>query len=113
MTEMEDIFEVLKPMDVQPYCELLVKRLAKCLSSENIQVIERTLYNWNNKCFTNVMMKDHQNFVILAKGVYQPLKRLSDNHLNLSIKEMAYHVIGLFMDCDMDFMNELAKESEM
>ena len=110
MTEMEDLFEVLQADDVIPYCSLLVKRLAKCLYSENVQVVEKTLYKLNNKYFTNVMMKDKRNFHVLARGIYKALRYCCDENVNVSIRQMAQHVIGLFIDCDMDFMGELSKE---
>ena len=81
LTEVEDIFDYLHSQDVKPYCDLLVKRFAKCLTSPNNQIVEKVLCICNKKSFASVMIKDQSNFVILATGLYHALQYCCDeNH---------------------------------
>ena len=109
LTEVEDIFDYLHSQDVKPYCELLVKRFAKCLTSPNNQIVEKVLCICNKKSFASVMIKDQSNFVILATGLYHALQYCCDENHSLSIQQMAHHIIGLLMDHDMDFMTSLSQ----
>lgn len=110
MTEMEDILEPLLPQDVRPYCGLIAKRLEKCLLSSNTQIIEKTLCKWNNKVFVTLMMKDKENCEVLAKGTYNALRFCSERHSSESLKQMAQHVLGLFVDSNMELIEKLSEE---
>ena len=109
LTELEDIFNYLHSQDVKPYCELLVKRFAKSLTSPNNQIIEKVLCICNKKSIATVMIKDQSNFVILATGLYNALQCCCDEKHSLAIQQMAHHIIGLLMDHDMDFITSLSQ----
>ena len=104
LSEIEDLFESLQPQSISPYCEMLVKRIAKCLQSENTHVVEKTLSLWNNQYFTSIMMRNKQNCASLATGVYPTLLKLSNNSSNQSIQQTSQFISKLFSSYDGEFV---------
>lgn len=56
LNEVEEILDVIDPVEFQKIMVPLFKQLARCINSQHFQVAERALYYWNVSCcccFTN------------------------------------------------------------
>lgn len=100
----------LNPADLVPYREALFKRFAKCLDSCHVQVTERILFLWSGNAFSNAVIRDKENVQVLLKVVYPSLRRCEMNATNESVKQIVMHVIGIFMDADMELTQQLADQ---
>lgn len=100
----------LSPADLVPYREALFKRFAKCLDSCHVQVTERILFLWSGNAFSNAVIRDKENVQALLKAVYPSLRRCEMNATNESVKQIVMHVIGIFMDADMELTQQLADQ---
>lgn len=49
MNELEEILELLQEEQLEQIKGELFKLIAKCLASQHFQVVERTLFLWNNE----------------------------------------------------------------
>lgn len=112
LNEIEDIMEHLVPQDILPFRDVLFKRIAKCLGSPNNQVAERTLCLWSSASYESVVMKDKDNVKAVARIVYPALRKCSEESENVSIRQMAQHVIGLFVDRCFDEVDALSRQYE-
>ena len=112
INELEDLMNQLSPSDLVPYRDALFKRFAKCLNSCHVQVIERILFLWSGNAFSNVVIRDKDNLQMLLKAVYPSLRRCEMNTTNDSVKQIIMHVIGIFMDADMELTQQLADQFE-
>ena len=91
---------------------MLFKRIAKCLGSPNNQVAERTLCLWSSASYESVVMKDKDNVKAVARIVYPALRKCSEESESVSIRQMAQHVIGLFVDRCFDEVDALSRQYE-
>lgn len=58
LNEVEEILDVIDPVEFQKIMVPLFKQLARCINSQHFQVAERALYYWN------VSLKSHHMFTM-------------------------------------------------
>lgn len=74
LNEMEDIFEVIEPLEFIKVEVPLFVQLAKCISSSHFQVSEKVLSYWNNEYFLNLCI---ENAEVILPIIFPPLYELT------------------------------------
>ncbi|EDO14434.1 hypothetical protein Kpol_206p2 [Vanderwaltozyma polyspora DSM 70294] len=74
LNEIEDIFEVIEPLEFIKVEVPLFVQLAKCISSPHFQVAEKVLSYWNNEYFLNLCI---ENAEVILPIVFPPLYELT------------------------------------
>ncbi|KHJ36469.1 putative serine threonine-protein phosphatase 2a [Erysiphe necator] len=95
LNEVEDIFEVMDPVEFTKVQEPLFHQLAKSVASSHFQVAERALYFWNNEYFCNLIS---DNVEVILPIMFAPLYENSKGHWNRTIHGMVYNAMKLFME---------------
>jgi serine/threonine-protein phosphatase 2A regulatory subunit B' len=75
LNELEEILDVIEPVEFQKIMVPLFKQLAKCVSSPHFQVAERALYYWNNEYIMS-LISDNANQIlpIMFPALYKNTK---------------------------------------
>ena len=79
---MEEILEVIEPVEFQKVMVPLFKQLAKCVSSPHFQVAERALYYWNNEYIMS-LIGDNANCILPI--MFPALYKNTKSHWNKSV----------------------------
>ena len=74
LNEIEDIFEVIEPLEFIKIEVPLFVQLAKCISSSHFQVSEKVLSYWNNEYFLNLCI---ENAEVILPIIFPPLYELT------------------------------------
>ncbi|KAF8343950.1 phosphatase 2A regulatory B subunit-domain-containing protein [Cantharellus anzutake] len=103
LNEVEEILDVIDPIEFQKIQVPLFQQLARCINSQHFQVAERALYYWNNEYIVNLM---GENLAIILPIVFPALYRNSKTHWNRTIHGMVYNALKLFMDMNNELFDE-------
>ena len=79
LNELEEILDVIEPVEFQKVMVPLFKQLAKCVSSPHFQVAERALYYWNNEYIMS-LIGDNANTILPI--MFPALYRNTKSHWN-------------------------------
>uniref|UniRef100_A0A6S8EAE1 Serine/threonine protein phosphatase 2A regulatory subunit n=1 Tax=Aplanochytrium stocchinoi TaxID=215587 RepID=A0A6S8EAE1_9STRA len=106
LNEVEEILDSVVPDFVEEMRPALLRILNKSIKSEHFQVVERTLYLWNNNhivthCFAN----DQAKYVLPA--IFSPLKRKLKEHWNPTVMNLADEVAHLYRIVDGSLWKQL------
>ena len=72
LNEIEDIFEVIEPLEFIKVEVPLFVQLAKCISSSHFQVAEKVLSYWNNEYFLNLCIENAEVILpIIFPSLYE------------------------------------------
>lgn len=88
LNEIEDIFEVIEPLEFIKVEVPLFVQLAKCISSPHFQVSEKVLSYWNNEYFLNLCIENAEVILpVIFPALYELTSQLdvesqSDEHGN-------------------------------
>lgn len=103
LNEVEEILDVIDPIEFQKVMVPLFKQLARCVNSQHFQVAERALYYWNNEYVVNLISEN--NHVILPI-VFGALYSNSKSHWNRQIHNLVFTALKIFMDLNPQFFDE-------
>lgn len=111
LNELEEILDVMEPVEFKKVMESLFRQIAKCVSSPHFQVAERALYYWNNEYIMSLIA---ENSEVILPIMFPALYRNSKNHWNKTIHGLIYNALKLFMemnhvlfdDCNKNFKHE-------
>lgn len=116
LNEIEDICEVIEPLEFIKIEVPLFVQLAKCISSPHFQVAEKVLSYWNNEYFLNLVTDNAETILpIIFSALYEisaadqngQMKMTDDDDLqsisssgnwNRTIHSLAYNALKIFMD---------------
>lgn len=93
LNELEDILESSPPDLVPQALPYVLKIVAKSIDSEHFQVVERTLYLWNNEHITTHFFGRKHAEVVLPV-LFKCLEKKKD-HWNTTVRSLADEVIRL------------------
>ncbi|QGN14542.1 serine/threonine-protein phosphatase 2A 56 kDa regulatory subunit delta isoform [Kluyveromyces marxianus] len=80
LNEIEDIFEVIEPLEFIKVEVPLFVQLAKCISSPHFQVAEKVLSYWNNEYFLNLCIENAEVILpIIFPALYKLTTQLDKN----------------------------------
>lgn len=95
LNEVEEILDVIEPVEFQKVMERLFQQLSRCVSSQHFQVAERALYYWNNEYIVNLI---GENIETVLPLVFSSLYLNSKSHWNRQIHNLAYNALKLLME---------------
>jgi serine/threonine-protein phosphatase 2A regulatory subunit B' len=117
LNEIEDICEVIEPLEFIKIEVPLFVQLAKCISSPHFQVAEKVLGYWNNEYFLNLVTDNAETILpIIFSALYEissmdqssnikagaeddDLQSVSSSgNWNRTIHSLAYNALKIFMD---------------
>jgi serine/threonine-protein phosphatase 2A regulatory subunit B' len=117
LNELEEILDVIEPVEFQKVMVSLFKQLAKCVSSPHFQVAERALYYWNNEYIMSLI---GDNATAILPIMFPALYKNTKSHWNKTIHGLIYNALKLFMEmnqklfdeCSQKYKTERQKEKE-
>lgn len=95
LNEIEEILDIVDPVNFASIAEPLFKRIAKCVSSPHFQVVERALYLWNNDYIASLI---HDHADIILPIVFPALTTTSRSHWNRGISILVENTLKTFLD---------------
>lgn len=101
MNELEEILELLGADQLAQISKTLFTNLARCLSSEHFQVVERALFLWNNEHLVNSGCLSRLNAQTVLPIIYGPLYKNSSGHWNATVEGLAQNVLKMYMEYDL------------
>lgn len=105
LNEIEEILDVIDSEEFVKIQEPLFKQLARCMSSQQFQIAERVLYFWNNECVISLM---EANASVIMPIVVPALLKISKEHWNPMVVNLAYNALKLCMDMNRKLFEELS-----
>lgn len=107
LNELEEILETAHKSELEKVLVPLFTQISRCVSSPHFQVAERALFMWNNETiatFTN----EHREQILPI--LYPALVKNTKDHWNTTVHSLAFNIIRLFMDMDINLWNKVSKE---
>ncbi|XP_046847893.1 serine/threonine-protein phosphatase 2A 56 kDa regulatory subunit delta isoform-like isoform X2 [Xenia sp. Carnegie-2017] len=109
LNELEEILDVIEPVEFIKISQILFKQLSKCVSSPHFQVAERALYFWNNEYLMSLVS---DNVAKIMPIVFPSLYINSKSHWNKTIHGLIYNALKLFMEMDQRLFAECTQNFE-
>ncbi|KAJ3366084.1 Serine/threonine-protein phosphatase 2A 56 kDa regulatory subunit delta isoform [Allomyces arbusculus] len=103
LNEIEEILDIIDPVEFQKVQVPLFTHIAKCVSSQHFQVAERALYYWNNEYIVNLIS---ENVAVILPLMFSSLYRNSKSHWNRTIHGLVYNALKLFMEISPKLFDE-------
>lgn len=110
LNEIEEILEIIEPVEFQKIMVDLFKQLARCIKSHQFQVAERVLYFWNNEYILSLI---NDNFSTILPIIFPALHTDTCSHWNKTIHGLIYNAIKLSTEMDQRLFNKLVQEHEL
>merc|ERR1719204_813979 len=107
LNELEEILDVIEPVEFQKVMVPLFNQLTKCVSSPHFQVAERALYYWNNEYIMSLIS---DNAPTILPIMFPALYRNSKNHWNKTIHGLIYNALKLFMEMNQKLFDECTQQ---
>lgn len=107
LNELEEILDVIEPVEFQKVMVPLFKQLAKCVSSPHFQVAERALYYWNNEYIMS-LIGDNANTILPI--MFPALYKNTKSHWNKTIHGLIYNALKLFMEMNQKLFDECSQK---
>jgi len=101
LNELEEILELLGADQLAQISNTLFVNLARCLDSDHFQVVERTLFLWNNEHLVNSGCLSRLNAQTVLPIIYGPLYKNSSGHWNATVEGLAQNVLKMYMEYDL------------
>lgn len=108
---LEEVLDTVAPDCVDAIRPSLLRIISKCINSEHFQVVERTLYLWNNdKIVTHCFANQQAKYVLPA--IFKPLCSKLDQHWNPTVMNLAKEVAQLYKLVDANLWNHLEENRQ-
>lgn len=107
LNELEEILDVIEPVEFQKVMVPLFKQLARCVSSPHFQVAERALYYWNNEYIMS-LIGDNANTILPI--MFPALYKNTKSHWNKTIHGLIYNALKLFMEMNQKLFDECSQK---
>lgn len=95
LNEVEEVLDVIDPIEFQKVAVPLFKQLARCVNSQHFQVAERALYYWNNEYIVSLIS---ENIHTILPLVFDSLYTNSKMHWSRQIHQLVFNALKLFMN---------------
>lgn len=103
LNEIEEILDVIEPVEFQKVQVPLFKRIGLCVSSEHFQVAERSLYFWNNDYILSLMRENNQ---VIIPIIFPALYTTAKTHWNRTIHGLVYNAMKILMEMNQRLFDE-------
>ncbi|RNA06479.1 serine threonine- phosphatase 2A 56 kDa regulatory subunit delta isoform isoform X5, partial [Brachionus plicatilis] len=107
LNELEEILDVIEPVEFQKVMVPLFKQLARCVSSPHFQVAERALYYWNNEYIMSLI---GENATVILPIMFPALYKNTKSHWNKTIHGLIYNALKLFMEMNQKLFDECSQK---
>lgn len=101
MNELEEILELLGEEQLEELKGELFLLTANCVASQHFQVVERTLFLWNNETLCSQGCLSRRYTPELLPMIYGDLYEKSEGHWNATVLGLAQNVLKMYHDSDM------------
>lgn len=106
LNELEEILDVIEPVEFHKVMIPLFKQLAKCVTSPHFQVAERALYFWNNEYILSLVSDNVTEILpIMFASLYG-----NKQHWNKTIHGLIYNALKLFMEMNQKLFDTCAQQ---
>ena len=102
LNELEDILELLGAKQLALVSDLLFTNIGRCLCSHHFQVVERTLFLWNNEHLMNLGCLSMFSAPTVLPIIYGPLYETSQFHWNATVAGLARNILQMYMSWDIE-----------
>lgn len=100
--ELEEILDVIDPLEFQKVVVPLFRQIARCVSSPHFQIAERSLYYWSNEYILGLM---EENISTIMPIIFPSLYRIE--HWNQMIVALIYNVLKSMMEMNSQLFDQL------
>ncbi|XP_077469937.1 serine/threonine-protein phosphatase 2A 56 kDa regulatory subunit delta isoform isoform X2 [Stigmatopora argus] len=107
LNELEEILDVIEPVEFAKVHRPLFRQLAKCVSSTHFQVAERALYYWNNEYIMSLISDNAASILPL---MFPALYKNSKSHWNKTIHGLIYNALKLFMEMNQKLFDDCTQQ---
>lgn len=107
LNELEEILDVIEPVEFTKIMVPLFKKLASCVSSPHFQVAERALYYWNNEYIMSLVS---DNTSTILPIIFPALYKNSKTHWNKTIHGLIYNALKIFMEMNQKMFDECTQK---
>jgi len=111
LNELEEVLETVVPQHVDDFRDPLLECLARCINSEHFQVVERTLFLWNNDQLVSHCLANKEAPHVLPK-IFDALERNASEHWNPTVKGLAEEVSALYKQDNGQVWKQVKKKRE-
>lgn len=106
INELEEILELLQEEQLEQIKGELFKLISSCLASQHFQVVERTLFLWNNETLCSQGCLSRKYTSELLPLIYSDLYEKSEHHWNQTVLGLAQNVLKMYHDSDLGTYQE-------
>ncbi|XP_064403531.1 serine/threonine-protein phosphatase 2A 56 kDa regulatory subunit gamma isoform-like [Halichondria panicea] len=109
LNELEEIMDVMEPIEFVKVMTSLFRQIARCISSPHFQVAERALYYWSNDYVMSLISDNSQTlFPVILPALYKHSKA----HWNKTISGLIYNALKIFMEMNQKLFDECNQKYE-
>jgi len=84
----------------------LFRQLSRAIGSSHFQVAERALFLWHNDYISGLIADNRRDILPV---IYPVLHFNSESHWNLTVKNLTYNVLKIFMELDTPLVEQCSK----
>jgi len=106
LNELEELLELTQQDEFRTILVPLFKQLSRAIGSPHFQVAERALFLWHNDYISGLMAESRREVLPV---IYPVLHVNSESHWNLTVKNLTYNVLKIFMELDQQLVDQCAK----
>lgn len=112
LNELEEVLEMVGHEQLRELTTPLFDVLSKCVASDHFQVVERTLFLWNNEQLVQQGCLSKQYASLLLPRIVRALLVNAEGHWNPTVESLAQNVVQLYRELDPVLLNSCCAELE-
>jgi len=106
LNELEELLELTQQEEFKQILGALFQQLSRAIGSSHFQVAERALFLWHNDYISGLIADNRRDILPI---IYPVLHFNSESHWNLTVKNLTYNVLKIFMELDTPLVEQCSK----
>jgi len=106
LNELEELLELTQQEEFKQILGPLFRQLSRGIGSPHFQVAERALFLWHNDYISGLIADNRRDILPI---IYPVLHVNSESHWNLTVKNLTYNVLKIFMELDTPLVEQCSK----
>jgi serine/threonine-protein phosphatase 2A regulatory subunit B' len=106
LNELEELLELTQQEEFKQILASLFRQLSRAIGSPHFQVAERALFLWHNDYISGLIADNRRDILPI---IYPVLHVNSESHWNLTVKNLTYNVLKIFMELDTPLVEQCSK----
>jgi len=106
LNELEELLELTQNDEFRVILAALFKQLSRAIGSPHFQVAERALFLWHNDYISGLIADNRREVLPI---LYPVLHVNSESHWNLTVKNLTYNVLKIFVELDQTLVEQCSK----